>query len=263
MTPQNLIISQEFFNESNIIKKMSYLKTDLVSFFKTDNTVKDIRKNIGDLPKSRNVKKALDGKLFTDLSALKTPVPIGVYTTYSQYLTVLEANVDTSALLLDNVLTPMVRWLALGVSDPSTLKNVSGSGIRNFKPNNVEKQLGDLEACFKPNSEHATIPFKVAFDNKADVEGVYKHAEIVTDKLITIDHKKVKKKIEEAYDLLGALIRNLEDDEVKQSTSDETVQYLQKVSYSAAQEIEFYGLVLYQVEAMSVALNRLYEKLDN
>lgn len=262
MYTNNIIISQEFFKETALFKKLGNLSHDLRTYFKAGKGDSFNHKDLAPIPDRRKMERVLKDKLYTDLSSTNVFVPIGLYTTYEHYLDTLVEAVSVTEHLLPNVLTPLTRYLALCLTDPSQLKSISGSGIKGFKPNNVDKQLQALEACFKKDSEHGTIPYKVAFERNADVVTVYNKANTVVERFITVNHKEIERKMNEASDLLDNLVRRLEEDDSHQA-SDATIDILEKVSYTAAQEIEFYGLIAYQVEAMSVALANTSVRLES
>ena len=262
MTTENtLAVSQEFLLPKNLKENIPTFVENVRSFLKgSDGFTVDLAKPI----KSRPIKKKLDAVSYADLREVQVFVPAGLTSSYLDYLTVLDKAVAITEGLQEKILNPFARWLAIGLANPESFKNVrGGSSLRDFEPHNIDKVILELGAAFRKGSSLHQVPMKVAFARNADVHTVLEKANELNERFMKTDRKAVKEKVAEITELLDTLIERVEEAEENYDLSPVSLDLLSKLSFTLAQEVEFYGTVGFQLSSTMVSLHNTVEKLED
>lgn len=256
-----LNVSQEFFKDGAFTSNISQFTDKLRGFFTAaENDENFIGGN--QVPNARKLHKLASKKNYADTRELSVRVPTGLSCTYLDYLAVLQDAVKLTDNLMDHVLVPFTRYLAVGLSDPDTLAS-SGSSVhlKEFKPGNVDGVALKLGECFEQGSGHFERKFGAVFERNGDVGEVYNQADELVSRFMKVRRSDVQSKVNELSDLLDKLIQRIEEDEENYKPSKVTTDQLSKISYTIAQEVEFYGVVGYQLMALTVALQETEDTL--
>lgn len=254
-----LVVSQEFFSPSKILDNLPSFRDDLRNFFQDREETQNI---IGSnrVPNVRGMVRRIQKMSYADLRVIPVQVPPGLQCNYLTYLSALDDAVAINEGLMDNVLGPFARWLAIGLSDPDTLRSLgSGRRIQDFKPHNVDGVSLALGKCFKTGSGVHVRKFGDAFERIADVKEVYESADDLAGRFLKTDRKAVQQKVEEISALLDTLIERMTEDDSEYKPSTVTRDLIAKMSYTLAQEVEFYATVGYQLTSLTVALKETEE----
>lgn len=242
---------------------MSSFTEKLKGFFEKDATEEQL---IGTnrIPNPNSIIRSLRKASYADLRTLPVQVPPGLSSSYLAYLESLDEAVTITEGLMDNVLTPFSRWLAIGLSNPDSLNSLNaGRRIQDFKPHQIDKASLALGKHFAKGKTHHERKFGDVFDRNGDVEAVYKKANDTASRFLKTSRKDVMKKVGEVTDLLDTLTKRIEEDEANYKTSSVTRDLIAKLSFTLAQEVEFYAVVGYQLTSLSVALNETEKRIQS
>lgn len=260
-TPPTLNISQEFFQTTSLFEGLASFSDKLREFFQDkDDTANLVGANR--VPSPRGLSRQLKKASYADIRNTTVQVPSGLSVPYLEYLAALDGAVTLTEGLMDDVLGPFARWLAIGLSDPDTLNSMgSGRRIQDFKPHNIDGALITLGECFETGKTQYEQKFGQVFGRNGDVEAVFKQASDLNSRYVKTDRKAVIAKVNEISDHLDRLIARIEEEEENYKVSTVTRDLVAKMSYTLAQEVEFYGSVGYQLMALTVALQETETRL--
>lgn len=253
MAYQNtLTVSQEFFSPKEFFSNIPTFLTQLKDFVSKDTKSS---KPVYKLPNYKQIKSKVEKKAPEDLREYKVFIPLGLKVPMYQYINVLEEGVEISEKLLEDVLTPFSRWLALGLTNPSTLRSVRGGiNIDKFNPHNIDQVYDSLGKCFEKGSNVINLPFKRVYSNKKDFEDTFNKFDAATSLLFKTERKLVISKIVEITENLEKLMERIKEDEEGYELSNVSTGLLSKLSFTLAQEVEFFGVMHYQMNALNTSL---------
>lgn len=256
-----LTVSQEFFDPKKILGNIPTFVSELRDY--VTRLVSAPSAPFYKHTSYQSFKKKLEQASPDDFREVRVFVPQSLKATFSYYLDVMDGSVDVASKLLPDVLVPFSRWLALGISDPSTLRSVRGSlSIDKFEVHNVDKQYSAIGNCFQKNSNVINKPAKAVFTNKENVKQVYNRFDELTGKLFAVERKQVIKSIQEISDNLELLIKRIEEDQEGYKLSNVSIELLSKFAYTIAQEVEFFGVVSYEMTKLNTALTDTAEAFN-
>lgn len=261
MTTENtLTVSQEFLLPKNLKEIIPAFVENVRTFLRGSE---GLNVEASRPFKFRPLKKDLSNTPYTDLRDVKIFVPAGMVSTYLEYLAALKQAVEITEGIHTKVLGPFSRWLAIGLANPESFKNVRGNnGLRDFEPHNIDRVLLSLGAVFQKGGSNHQVAFKTAFSRNADVETAMDLANELNERYMKTDRKAVKDKVTEITVMLDTLIERIEEAEENYDLSPVSLDLLSKLSFTLAQEVEFYGTVGYQVTSVMTTLHDTLDKLQ-
>lgn len=256
-----LTVSEEFF-QNPTAKLTSYIN-QFKDFFKSHDTRnQELTTDLGRLPNYRSVSRSVERNSYPNLRHVKVYVPAGMSASYLDLMKALATGISINEKLVDEILSPFARWLATGLSNPRQFQSFSHShGIRDFNPHDIDGAAMALGDCFTKGHNNNRLMFKDAFARNADVKDVYDQANALGERFVSIDRKQVLDLTDTISDNLEKLNNHLEEGDDDFQMSDTNIQLLAKMSYTVAQEIEFYGNMAYQMTQVAVALTDTAEVL--
>lgn len=258
---ETLTVSEEFL--ANPVTKLVEYVNQFQNFFEARRRERDqLELEASRLPHYRTFRRTVEDTSYPNLRHVKIAIPAGMSATYMEYLSALEPAVGISEKLLSEVLTPFSRWLAEGLSDPDKLRSFSrSSGVREFTPHDTDGVALRIGECFTKGSNANITQFKNAFARNADVKEVYDRTAALNERFIRIDRKQVLTMVDRVSENLDRMAERIGEEGNEYEMSKPTVELLAKMSYTVAQEIEFYGNVAYQLTQLNVALIETADQL--
>lgn len=246
-------ITQEFFTPKKLMHAMPQFVTNLRDVF---THREDLSADLGKVPHFRTVRRKVEKVSYASLRETRIFVPAGLTVSYPTYLKVLDPAIEITEGLMPNILAPFSRWLAEALNNPEKFQKLSNaSSVRDFKPHDVDSALEALGECFEKGNNATRVMFKDAFARNADVKEVFESAEQLTSRFIAIDRKVVLAKVDEISDNLERLITRVNEEDPDYQIAPKVMELLSQMSYTLAQEVEFYGAVAYQLTQLTTALN--------
>lgn len=257
------VASQEALSLNDMVERIGQFTESIKDLFKNEETSNQI---IGDnqIVDHRRVRRELKKASYSDLRLIRVDVPSGMSVTYLDYLDAMEQAVAICEGLMENILGPFSRWLAIGLSDPSTLSNLSNARrVEGFKPHEIDRVTLALGKQFKPGSGVHQRKFGDAFDRLGDVDVVYKRSSDLVSRYVNVSRKEVLSRVKEITQHLDLLLTRIQEDEDNYQTSKVSRELLSKLTYTMAQEVEFYGVVGYQLTVLSTSLNKISDRFTD
>lgn len=255
-----LNISQEFFAPGKILNNLPKFVESLQNHLTSLSISGDLAKPLNYRRLDRDISKTP----YTDLREVMIYVPAGLGVTYLDYLKVLESAVKVAEGLDKNVLQPFSRWLAIGLANPETFASVKGnSSLKDFNPHNIDRVLMELGDCYSKGSNVHSLPYKNAFARNADLSTAMDLANTLNERFAKTSPKAIREKVQEISEKLDILTTRIEEAEENYDFSPVSIEVLSKLSFTLAQEVEFYGTVGYQVTSTVTALHDTSQKLED
>lgn len=250
---EGLNVSQEFLDPRKIRRNIPEFVKSLKNYLTREGTTDQLTAQV--VPSYRKVRKTVEKIDYSNLRETKIYIPAGLSVTFLEYQEALDQSVGICEKVLPEVLTPFSRWLAQGLSDPEKLRSVRGaSGIDKFNPHNIDGALSDLGRCFKRGENRIKGKFGDYFARNKDVKVVFEQHDDQIGRMVKTDRKAIFAKVEEISDNLDTLIQRIDEDPDDYDFSQVNLDLLSKLSYTLAQEVQFYGTVHYQLTALNTAL---------
>lgn len=252
-------ISQEFFKPERLKANLPQFIADLRDFFQGDEAPSQ---DFANLPAPNKVGKQLDRLSYADIREKEVFIPAGLNVTYPEYLDILEQAVESASHVHQDILEPVARWLGIMLADPRGVLSSRGHGLEEFEPHNIDKHYNDLGKCFVKGNNRNRIPAKEVFKRNKDIVESVDQLQEMTANFIRANHKSVVESTEEITDLLQRFIERFEEGEDGYDIPKQHLEFLSKVGYTLAQEVEFYSVVNYQLTAVSKAMKDTVHALD-
>lgn len=197
---------------------------------------------------------------YSDLRHAKVMIPVGLSVTYLEYLDALSPSVAICETLSKRMLEPANRYLGQVLSDPEKLNQLRGVHHEaRIKPANVDQQLTQLEACFNAQSTQISAPLGDVFKRNQDIKTVFDQAAALNERMLRSDLNAVQTQTETLIHLYDRLIDRIQEEEL--DIEARAMERLSQMTYTLAQEVEFYGMICYQLTALTQALNETAFKL--
>ena len=254
-----LTVSQEFFDPSKILRNISEFTSQLKTLVTSDDNFDE---KLAAVPSYRPMRKTVEDSSYADLRERTIFIPEGLVVPYLDYQEVLKKSVEICEKINPEVLQPMRRWLAEVNNDPERLRSVRGaSSLPDFNPHNVDRLSLEVGECFRSGGSKIKGKFKDYFARNKDVKKVYEQHDDLVSRLVATNRSEIIASVDAISELLSGLIENMEDDPDAYEFSSKSKEVLASLSFTAAQEVEFYGVTHYQMTALNTALTDTQEVL--
>lgn len=199
---------------------------------------------------------------FIDLANSQIFIPPGLNVQYLQYIDAL----DDSMIVIENiekgVLNPFARWLGESISDPEKLSKFrSGMVIADFKPSGTAALSKRLGSCFTMGATKNKGEFKNYIKRVNDIPIIYTKASAIIDRVNKMEFKKLGKKINEVVSKLNSVEQIINNAEGEEVLSYQNREIIAKLCVAVAEELEFMGVVCYQLTVLANALRENYDIL--
>lgn len=252
-------ISQEFFQPEKLRINLPKFVIDLRGFFNREDAPSQ---DFSPLPAANKVERKLNKVSYADIRETEIFIPAGMMVTYPEYVNTLKEAVDSASRVHQDILEPVSRWLGIMLSDPREVMSARGHGLENFAPHNIDKHYSDLGNCFQKGSNRNKVKAKEVIKRNKDLAETFEVAEEMTGNFIRANHKNVVESTEEITDLLQRFIERFEEGEDGYDIPKQHLEFLSKVGYTLAQEVEFYSVVNYQLTTLTKSLKDTVGALD-
>lgn len=196
---------------------------------------------------------------FLNMVDLEVAVPVGMKVTYKKYLeTILHAQDSTDKLIV-GVLKPLQQHLAILLNDPVKMSNVSsGTGVK-FTFVDLDKLRASFAACIDQKANNGYSTYGAVFERPSDLREVDRLTQSAVARYQAIGTAKVQKIIEDINQMVEILMQRVEEDPDAYKFSGPVLKQLVSMVYSAAQQVEFYGLIGFRIKTVTASLNQTYK----
>ena len=259
MDTPSLNISQEFFNPEGLISRLPEVTKTLRDF--TQNYLENRFKQFPQLS-GKWAQKNLVEIPYGNARELRVYIPVGLNTTYLEYLSTLTEAVDITTRLVDDVLAPFDRWISMRLSDPSSLNSLrNASDLRQFKSHNLDVINAKLADHFQTQGISNTTRYKNVFKRHADYLTTMEVTNELNVKFFANDRKKLMGLVENINTNLDKLYDRVQEHTTEYTVSDKSLKILSELCFTMAREVEFYSVVGYRLSAVVHALEETEEFL--
>lgn len=258
---QALELSQEALR---IGANLKALRDKLPSFF---NTVKNFSTskvmNFSSIKRGAINQRALEiaSKKYShsDLRNQRVIVPDGLNVPFTEYLDNLAVVQRYAISVLPDILIPFEKQLAVYLDKPDSLRTQRESPITiSILSKDVERVQGVMGKSFSNDgSQHRK--FETVIPRMSDLPVIASKFNTLKDELSKQDPRQVTNKTNEIAGLLDVLLERMDQYPDEYKTSGITISDLARISFLMAQAVEIYGVHVYNVETLEVALNRIFK----
>lgn len=200
---------------------------------------------------------------YAQIRTLPVPVPPGLKVDYVKYTQALVNAASHAVHVRTAVLAPFIQWLADNLANPANLASKApATALDTAASRKLQQHASKLmESCFDGLRPVATQPLEKVIHRMADWSMVTDGALQLQATFAKDDHVQIAAEVRRCSDLIDQLILRIKEDPATYHTSGQTIAALTKAAYNVAQEVEFYGLVRYQVLQHQTALAGIVAKL--
>lgn len=193
---------------------------------------------------------------YLEICPLAAFVPEGLNATFYKYGAELLLATMHASRILTGGLTAYSTFLAQLVNNDQEKFSTFDHG-RAYKALSEErtKLNSDMGKCFKNGSTKTEVSLGDVTDRNTDWQHVFAISDNMTKLINSVDRKALNKKVAECKDLLGIIIKKIENDQFN-GMSPQAIKNLSDGAYQAACELEFYAVVYYKVVAYTTAVDR-------
>lgn len=224
------------------------IKGFLVNFAPPTTSVKYTREN-------KDFFKIIEKHRYDEIMDIRAYVPEGLSVDYLTYLHAL----DRATLKLENlipvVLRNYVNFLGALVNFEEEAKNtwIQFQAIIKIEEKELNEVVALFSNSFAKNSNITETTLDKVVKRNSDWDLVFKEIDVVNERLHRIDRGVIEKSVSQAVTYLDVIKQNIEKGKYA-SASAETVKTMADMAYLVANELEFYAVVFYKVEALNKSL---------
>lgn len=206
---------------------------------------------------------------YTDMAKLSLFVPSGLNVSYLEWLSVLERCAEDTLTLEKRVLDPFLNWVGLLTSDDSRLLNRRvRDGMGEIEFANLDELKKSLDKCFDRRVKDERSYGSLLSRNK-DWDDVVDRTNLLNERTARIRPAVIHEKTEQLADYLETMAKHLSDPDVVEKFNTEyaktfnrdIVSTLADLTYKVAQEVEFFSVYVYYLEATTQAVADSVEKI--
>lgn len=198
---------------------------------------------------------------YMGIRGVTTFTPEGLNVPYLTYLEALEAAVQHTAAMSQDILNPFSTFLSQLVSHHDTALSTQRLDILYPSAAANRARLNQkIGACFLAGSSRTERAYEDSVARNSDWPQLFKQLDQMVQAINKIDRKALDKKAHECVELLELIKKKIERNDFG-DMSPEVAQNLSAGAFQVASELEFYAAVYYRVLAFSGAINRTVERL--
>lgn len=171
-----------------------------------------------------------------------------------------EANNFTNQLIVD-VIQPFNIYVGQLINNPALLNSITFKHKVDVKDiTKVKKELGKF---FKPNAKWGEIDFQKAFGNMKELNDYVKQMRILHEVHALSNVAYLKESVKNLNDNLGHLSDYIRSNQNNQTVNSKVMEVLAALTYSVAEQVEFYAAVNHMTSQLIYASERMDETMAN
>ena len=262
---QHQALGLEAFNLKASVKAMRELLPNFVGsitqFYSTfSQSDKDLA--IGTVP-PQNFKRSLKNVNYVAVKDVTFTGPMGLQTTYVQYINEIENSVALSEKLVSDVLQPFSNWVAVMLSTPENLKSVSNLPIDTKALDKERDALVEhLVKVVDPKSPQTSFRYGSLVSRNADWDIIVNKTNDLASRLMLTDRKKIMRMVDDLTEMLSRLVERIEEDPETYQLSGNTTSVLATLCYSAGKSLEQYSNSSVMVQELVTTVTRTVDELN-
>lgn len=193
---------------------------------------------------------------YQDIRSEMVIVPLGLKADYLTYMNALSKFQDDLDLLMDDVLVPFERMLALILSDTSAIashRDIGRKAMDKISKRSIKDRTAILSSMFdKKNNEFATYGSVISRNN--DWANIVINMNFLTDRYARLNLSDIQEMVGTISSHLNILIGLLNEDPETYKPSGISIKSLTDVTYNLAKEIEYLAVHGYQLEYLETSI---------
>jgi len=269
--PHGIVVSEEgLFDYKNILDfkqsvKLNILDTlDFVKNLFTSEIKDGLAKSIPKYKPINSLPKKLTKVEYIDIRKFKVAIPQGMTASYLAYINVLEKNVKYAEQILENSLLPFNRWLSVNINDTKQLMSQRPPTLKALNIDFVDFKslLNEFNTVSDLNKPAINTEFGRCFARNKDVELAMDHVQALHGNMYKYPFGAVKESVQDItknLSIIEEVISTDYDGKLPLAMS----KFISETTFSIAQQVEYYGLVVYHYIAFINAFEQCQEDIKN
>lgn len=245
--------------DNPMLAKLSIF-TDTASTFlvSISGAFKDAKKSM--FKPSVDLAKKIDQVNYYNISAIAITVPQGFTGNMQAYVSRLLGNQDIVDRLLEDVLQPTKKYLAVFLSDPSKLEALNSNPFYSkihFHAEAIGKAKTELGTMFNTSIQETLSPYKQHYRSNSEWVATSTLTTALAKRSKQTDLAKIRKEVEEIVEMTRKLEKKYFDSGAKYRVAEQ----ISTVLFGVATEVEFSAAHQVMTETLIGAINATNEKL--
>lgn len=196
---------------------------------------------------------------YMSIADIRVPVTPGLVVTWIDFLHALGPGVEFSTRLLDDIIVPFKKHLAVALSNPEQFSSSSSVGHTNLI--DFELLHKALKAAVGGNSRVAVRPYGQCVKRNADMGEVLAMTNNYHDALAKSNPDLISSEIDDLRKMVDELSGNITDSNQQFRLNGKTIANISATAYNVAEAIEYYAVVRTLFTSHDVAMREAVTKL--
>lgn len=196
---------------------------------------------------------------YMDLAPIRVPVTPGLVVSWPEFLHALGPGVEFSTRILDDIIMPFKKHLAIALSNPEQFSAAS----TNVQTNIIDFELlhKALKAAVGGNSRVAIRPYGECVKRNSDMAEVLGATHNYHDALAKSNPNLLSAEIDDLRRMVDELSGNIKDSNQQFRLSGKTIANISATAYNVAEAIEYYAVVRTLFTSHEIAMREAVAKL--
>jgi hypothetical protein len=192
---------------------------------------------------------------YTKLMPVPIHMPMGFNGNVVHYIDVLEKAQGISEKLISDVLNPFSIWIALNISDPTRLAQLtSDRGIHGLRFHDIAGVTKEIGQFIDTNSGRSEVTFGSAFRRVGDWSEAVKQFNDLNNRANRLNNTDITNMVASISNNLDELLKRIKEEPDTYRISGTTVKVISTMCFTMAKECEFYAAYRHMLANLQVAL---------
>lgn len=198
---------------------------------------------------------------YPELNRFDIPVPEGFQGNYLDYVEILTKYTEITNNLVNDVIKPFSIYVGQLVNNPTLLNSISYT--HKVTPKDISQAKKELGQFFKPNGKNVEWNMHKCFNRMTDVKTFNDKVNQLRKLQNTDLVQEVKKEVTNLADSLDHLTKYLTSNQNNQWVKGKTMETLANLTYTLAEQVEFFAIMNNMVQSLFGAVERFNDKVTN
>lgn len=212
----------------------------------------------------KKLEKEITTRNYTDIRNVTVFIPVGMSSTWLEYLSHLEPGIEIAGLVKQEVLEPLKVYLAFLLSEPERLSNA----LESMQAKKVKLHKDEIAAvkagiaqCFSSKSEEPMVPYGKVFLRNAEWADTCSKIRTLSDKMAKINTADLVDASDELGKSLDKLYMRMKTEPEVFVMSNITATEISELIFHSAKELEFVAAISTMLQVAEVAIDDTMKKL--
>jgi hypothetical protein len=212
---------------------------------------------------TRLMERMLPKQNYVHMSDVTVFVPPSMNVEWNVYLDALSTSQTLVDGLLNETLSPALRYISVMLTQPENLASVRGKASEyNIVFHDIEAVRKKIAACYSKSGADAKVRYGDVFKNNNDALIAMKRTNELCEAMAKINRQEVITAVNEITDAMDKLLIRMKQYPDQYKMSGATMNDISKLAYNLGAEIEFFAAHVYMVQSASQAMLDSKDKIE-